>query len=707
MTHSAPRTPHSEESWRSQILREFTPNVARLTLVADPDGLLLEEGILAGIRDLGFELIPFEDHVAFRYAYESKFRSRWDEEVRSAGCEVRKYQDPSAPRTAHHARNANHDDLVVVLHSQSADLSKLPFDLLQAGRKLSFNLGEIFPNLSYPIVTALNRCDLDALYEAQKRHAPGVLGDNATKEFVLRHVFQIAPELIRKPSNLLRALLRRHYREQRIPAILDERLVQVLRQQDGFEGWPIETIIPDREAFFAFLQERWPIFVDHYAANEVRGAACEVREPKTHCAPRTAHLLPFDHDDIRVYIDNFFVEGLLEAVPHDRAESLSKTWLAIGIRTDEQGDRTRRMEGLLDTLTADIPNEDTRHDGWFHFTKTWAELLALALDSNAVLPDPARQKMAALQSRIDDALVPWLTKRYAGLVNLPPAPPVMLHHIPRFLSRHINNAGRNKVAFVLVDGLSMDQWIVIRKEIARQRVDYRFRENAVFAWIPTITSVSRQAAFAGKPPIYFPDSIHTTDKEKALWTQFWVDQGLTQQEVAYAKGLGNGNLESVEESVARPKTRVVGLVVDKVDKIMHGMELGAAGMHNQVRQWAAGPFLAQLFDLLLENGFRVYLSSDHGNIEASGCGRPAEGAVADLRGERARIYPDSLLRGQVKERFPGALEWPPIGLPVDYLPLLAPPRAAFVRKTESLVGHGGASLEELIVPFVQIERRDT
>jgi len=29
-------------SWRDQILREFKPKVARLTLVADPDGLLLE-----------------------------------------------------------------------------------------------------------------------------------------------------------------------------------------------------------------------------------------------------------------------------------------------------------------------------------------------------------------------------------------------------------------------------------------------------------------------------------------------------------------------------------------------------------------------------------------------------------------------------------------------------------------------------------------
>src|SRR5271157_4907993 len=223
-------------SWRDQILKEFTPKVARLTIVADPDGLLLEEGILEGIRERGFDLIPFEDHITFRYAYESKFRSRWD--------------------------RGEHTDLVVVLHSQANDLSRLPCDLLQVGRRLHFNLGDIFPNLSYPVVTSLDRADLDALYEAQKRHAPGQLGDNATKEFVLRHVFEIAPELIKQPSDLLRVLLRRHYRGQRIPTVLDNRLIQLLGQKDAFTDWPLNVLVPDREAFFAFLQERWPIFLD-------------------------------------------------------------------------------------------------------------------------------------------------------------------------------------------------------------------------------------------------------------------------------------------------------------------------------------------------------------------------------------------------------------------------------------------------------------
>jgi hypothetical protein len=101
----------------------------------------------------------------------------------------------------------------------------------------------------------------------------------------------------------------------------------------------------------------------------------------------------------------------------------------------------------------------------------------------------------------------------------------------------------------------------------------------------------------------------------------------------------------------------------------------------------------------------VYLTSDHGNIEAEGCGRPAEGAVADLRGERVRVYPDALLRTKVKERFPATLEWDPIGLPNDYLALLAPSRQAFILEKQRTVGHGGISVEELIVPLVQIERK--
>jgi hypothetical protein len=205
--------------------------------------------------------------------------------------------------------------------------------------------------------------------------------------------------------------------------------------------------------------------------------------------------------------------------------------------------------------------------------------------------------------------------------------------------------------------------------------------------------------------MYGADWICPSRTIAKCWTQFWTDHGLTAKEVGYLKGLGDGAIEAVAELVTRPAMRVIGLIVDKVDRIMHGMELGAAGMHNQVRQWATQGYMSQLLDLVLDHEFQVTITSDHGNIEAVGFGRPTEGAVADLRGERVRIYPDNSLRAMVQGRFPETIAWPAIGLPGDFLPLMAPGRCAFIRAGDRIVAHGGISLEELVVPVIHVERR--
>jgi hypothetical protein len=44
-------------------------------------------------------------------------------------------------------------------------------------------------------------------------------------------------------------------------------------------------------------------------------------------------------------------------------------------------------------------------------------------------------------------------------------------------------------------------------------------------------------------------------------------------------------------------------------------------------------------------------------------------------------------------------------LPLDFLPLFAGRRTAFVNKGAPLVAHGGISVEELIVPFITIGAR--
>lgn len=660
-------------SWRDAILNDFVPNVSKLTLVADPDCLLTEEKLALELRGRGFDLIEFSDPVEFRYAYESKYRSSWD--------------------------RGEHTDLVVVLRLQDAELESLPYDLLQAGRKLSFNLGDLFPNLSYPVIEKLDRSLLDALFEAQRKSPPDRMGDNATKDFILRHVFSIAAELIANEVELLRALLRLHYGKLQLPLMLAERLIQVLKGHDGFKNWPLSEIVPDDEAFFAFLQERWPLFLSS------RGSVNQVREdsPEYGLKYLGPDRLPFDHQDIKVYIDNLFLEGKLTPVEAKGIEVDAGSWVRSGIATSSVDDDGLRISRLFGLVEKELPTAEARYSDWTAFALKWAELSSLVHCGNST---EYQTRLREIGDGLNTTYAGWLTDNYSSLINLPPTNPAMLHHVPRRLARDIEDSSSSRAALIVVDGLALDQWVTIRHLLQKQDANLVMRESATFAWIPTLTSVSRQSIFSGRPPLYFPSSINSTNSEEKLWKQFWEGHGLSRLDVAYQRGLGDGDASNVLDTAIHPgKTKVVGLVVDKVDKIMHGMQLGSAGMHNQIKQWCQGGFLVALVGQLLDYGYEVWLTADHGNIQCDGKGRPSEGVIAETRGERVRVYPTPELRAQVAGAFPFAHEWQPVGLPAGYFPLVAGGHDAFVSPGEAIVGHGGVAIEEVIVPLVKFERR--
>lgn len=659
--------------WRDAILHEFVPNVSKLTLVADPDRLLTEEKLALALRERGFDLIEFDDPVAFRYAYESKYRAIWD--------------------------SGEQTDLVVVLRVQDAALESLPYDLLQAGRKLSFNLGDLFPNMSYSVLEGLDGSLLDSLFEAQGSFSPGRMGDNATKDFVLRHVFGIAAELIGNNVDLLRTLLRVHYGGLRVPNTLAKRVVQTLGRQEKFASWPLDRIVPDDDAFFAFLHERWPLFLSRCSdVSRVREAV--LAQKLEFAGPE---ILPFDHDDIKVYIDNLFLERKLTPITANDVEVDAGSWVCCGVSGAGADDDTLRISGLFELVATEQPTIDATHSDWINFAPKWAELSALVHASNSPEQKAYHQTVGdALNAAFGD----WLEQHYASLINLPPTQPAMLHHVPRHLARAVEDSSGGKVALIVMDGLALDQWVTVREMLKQQDASLSMRESATFAWVPTLTSVSRQSIFAGKAPLYFASTIKTTNNEEKLWKQFWESHGLARKHVAYRRGLGDGDVAEVLDAVIRPgSTRVAGLVVDKVDKIMHGMQLGSAGMHNQIRQWCEGRFLVDLVGYFLDEDCEVWLTADHGNIECEGRGRPSEGSIAETRGERARVYPTSDLRGQVAQTCAFAREWGPVGLPDEYFPLEAGCRDAFVGLGETIVGHGGISIEEVIVPFVKFERR--
>ena len=225
-------------NWRDSILKHFQPKISRLTLVADPDGLLTEEGMLSAIRERGFDLIPFDDPIAFRFAYEAQYRSLWDQ--------------------------GKETDLVVVLRSAEQQLGKLPFDLLKVGRQLTFALHRLFPKLNYPVLSELDRSYLDLVADAYEAQDGDQLTERETKEFVLMHCFSIVPKLIKTPVELLKMLLSLHARQIRLPDFLSGYLLDSLSKDSTFAAWPLAEIVPSREKFLRLLRDEWAIYVGSF-----------------------------------------------------------------------------------------------------------------------------------------------------------------------------------------------------------------------------------------------------------------------------------------------------------------------------------------------------------------------------------------------------------------------------------------------------------
>lgn len=352
-----------------------------------------------------------------------------------------------------------------------------------------------------------------------------------------------------------------------------------------------------------------------------------------------------------------------------------------------------QLSAALDDLTSRLPYEDSPHAAWTTFAGRWGSMNASRHASEGVVWHRAR--IDALRARVDLAFATWLGRHYGALASLPAEPPVMLHHVPRAMERWRARSG-GRVALLVLDGMAFDQWVTL-SQCAALRPD---AVTGVFAWVPTTTAVSRQALFAGEIPARIADRLRNTSGEGALWEEFWARRAPGTR-AAYQRGLrGDGSFDELQ-ALIDDGADALGLVVDLVDRVLHGSELGMEGVHQQLRLWIRGGWLRGLLERLRAAGYTVFLTADHGNIEAVGRGPLRDGGWAEVRGERARIYDDAGLRDAAAGT--ELVRWPGAGLPPDLHVALAPERTAFVERGHRVVVHGGACLEEVIVPLVRFD----
>jgi hypothetical protein len=388
--------------------------------------------------------------------------------------------------------------------------------------------------------------------------------------------------------------------------------------------------------------------------------------------------------DLGPRIITLFYAGLLS--PARREAKDLPTWTSVGSLDARARDR-------LDELRAVRPEPWPPVDfgGWSRLAEWWGELRGALADAGAEGFDLA-EGIWQLWWEIDNAFGPWLQLHFGAIMSRTAHMPLTVDKIAPFLARRLRSGEARRILLVVVDGMGLAQWSIIRRLVGVSVRD----AGLSFAMVPTLTPVSRQAIFAGDLPRAFPDTLRTTDAEERGWRAFWDREGFDSRRVGYIRIIG----ATASDVPWLGDVPVSGIVVQALDGMLHAAHvLGDAQVAAGIRTWADHGFLRTLLESAGREGYEVWLTSDHGNLETLPLGKIYEGLAVESAGVRARWYTDPALREGARAE---GVVWDPPGLPPNACyPLFAPGRGGYFTG-QVRVTHGGFSLDEVIIPLARV-----
>jgi hypothetical protein len=253
-------------------------------------------------------------------------------------------------------------------------------------------------------------------------------------------------------------------------------------------------------------------------------------------------------------------------------------------------------------------------------------------------------------------------------------------------------AKSEKFALVVMDGMSEFDWDVLSCSFD----GIRYFRSAAMAMIPTITSVSRQCLVAGKYPRELINPWKQ-DKEKQEFTDCAKKLGYTDQQIQYGRGYD-----------FEPDTfsKCCCVIINDCDDMVHGQKQGVPGMYQDMKLLAQQGKLAELTRRLLGRGFDVYISADHGNTECIGAGLlKGTGVETETKSHRMIVLKDYADQDKLKEKY-SLIEFPKYYLNKELDYLICENGESFDAKGARVMSHGGITLDEVVVPFIEIKAVD-
>jgi len=515
---------------------------------------------------------------------------------------------------------------------------------------ISVSYGSLFPFFDAKALSGLGYnalCTLDTIRPFE------ILGFERTVQFLLENLYSIDFDALKKFRT-----------KERILAVLidvlfhsdspNSSILNFLKQiAQPFFGDKTEELLV-KETFVVYLKNEW----------------------EKHASEQST--IDFTDPILSKVINALFIAEIIpvKTLPSEVYNSLPVN-RKVGYRILDEEQSVQRITELCAFLRERIATIQNQRNEWFELGPFIGELGVLVYKSeNSTFID----EYTALINKMNARFQNFITNDYSSLHSLSGIRrPATVHKILDYI--HAQNTIRK--ALFVIDGMNLWQWHILKKEL--EIAGLKNEDMPCFAWLPSITAWSRQSLFKGAKP----DLCADNSKESSLFSEYWIKKGNLPYQISFAKFAAGATT-----AVPGSDIQVAGFICNDLDNLMHGAIMGNTQLLVDTETWVRSSGVVSFLTSLAKSGFTLYISTDHGNIEATGNGGLPLSIrnLSKSRGKRHIQFVDEEMAKKFLQEHP-LNSAKRIGASI-YLS----DESAFI-KDGTVVTHGGSHIMELMIPL--------
>ena len=308
----------------------------------------------------------------------------------------------------------------------------------------------------------------------------------------------------------------------------------------------------------------------------------------------------------------------------------------------------------------------------------WGELLYLSFKIGAS-PD------IEIQNKIDYYSAEYILS--GSLKNIFYEHPSNLKSVDKIIA-YLKPIVKEKTALICFDCLGVAEWLLLKDFLFS--LGFQYNEQFIYSLIPSITLFSRNVIYSGN------------------YNEVWELKANSQEEKALSNNFPEMEVKMYREKHTLTSENILGIdfisiIYTLFDDVAHSVHFPAKAEKTKelyfkhIFAYLQKSNIKETLQLLKNEGYKIYFCSDHGSIVAEGIGKAVDKFLIDKSSKRASYVTASTLLEN--------LEYKQYEIPFikDKIVLLPEGRTMFDTKGAVGITHGGITVEEIIVPFIEIK----